>query len=335
MKFTQTAIIETELPPEADVADFVNGDGAKDSLDIMEEALQMTEAAVDIAIENREADTDPLSLDVEDQILLDQEKEIDNVLKQEEADRRNEAFVETNQPISETEQPISVTNTDPDDDIDAEIQAYDLVTAAHHDPEFAEIFNNWLGESERWEDQCTKIRWSHRMKLDDLKSEIVILSKKIEDLRQLTKEAKAEYKQCLSDLMDGEKKGPELPKKPECITYERFLELKEQAEKSGGTGEGGEVKPLSLYQPNQDEEWKAVPTSKIFEGKTIKGLGKKKIEAVCDVAPTLGELEELRNQASLKHLHFCKMLPKGIGEELADAIQDLMYPHTYPNKGKA
>lgn len=278
MKFTQTSTIETELPPEADVADFVNGDG------------------------DTEADTDSPSLDVDIAIEV------------------------KNDPLGSSY--VNIADT-PDDDIDAEIQAYDLATAAHHDPEFAEIFNNWLGERERWEDQCTKIRWSHRMKLDDLKSEIVILSKKIEDLRQLTKEAKAEYKQCLSDLMDGEKKGPELPKKPECITYERFLELKEQASESGG--EGGEVKPLALYQPNQDEEWKSVPTSRIFEGKTIKGLGKKKIEAVCDVAPTIGELEELRNQASLKHLHFCKMLPKGIGEELADAIQDLMYPHTYPN----
>lgn len=299
MKFTQTAVIETELPPEADVADFVNGDGAKDSLDIMDEALQMTEEAVDIAIENREAETNLPSLDVTDAIA---DATLDDEIESKRVDDAIEAF-------------------------------NDVITSANSDPEFAEIVNNWIDAREKWEDQCQKIRWSHRMKLDDLKSEIVILSKKIEDLRQLTKEAKAEYKQCLSDLMDGEKKGPDLPKKPECITYERFLELKEQASKSGG--DGVEVKPLALYQPNQDEEWKSVPTSKIFEGKTIKGLGPKKIEAVCDVAPTLGELEELRNQASLKHLHFCKMFPKGIGEELADAIQDLMYPHTYPNKGNA
>jgi hypothetical protein len=299
MKFTQTAVIETELPPEADVADFVNGDGAKDSLDIMDEALQMTQDAVDIAIENREAETNSPSLDVTD----------------------------------------AISDATPDDDIESQrvdeaIEAFnDVITAANSDPEFAEIVNRWIDAREKWEDQCAKIRWSHRMKLDDLKSEIVILSKKIEDLRQLTKEAKAEYKQCLTDLMDGEKKGPELPNKPECITYERFLELKEQAKDNPNAPP---IAAAASQSPNQDEEWKAVPTSRIFEGKTIKGLGKKKIEAVCDVAPTLGELEELRNQASLKHLHFCKMLPKGIGEELADAIQDLMYPHTYPNsKGNA
>lgn len=313
MKFTQTAVIETELPPEADVADFVNGDG------------------------DTEADTDSPSLGVD--------SEIDNVLKQEEQDRRISSLVCEVVPApdgSTTDPPLPPLPPieDPDDEtesqrVDEAIEAFnDVITAANSDPEFNEIVNTWIEAREKWEDQCQKIRWSHRMKLDDLKSEIVILSKKIEDLRQLTKEAKAEYKQCLSDLMDGEKKGPELPKKPECITYERFLELKEQASKS--SSEGGEVKPLALYQPNQDEEWKAVPTSRIFEGKTIKGLGKKKIEAVCDVAPTIGELEELRNRASLKHLHFCKMLPKGIGEELADAIQDLMYPHTYPNsKGNA
>ena len=295
MKFTQTAVIETQLPPEADVADFVNGDGAKDSLDIMDEALQMTEEAVSIAIETREADTDSPSLDVTDAIA---DVTPDNDIESQKVDEAIEAFNEVR-------------------------------AAANSDPEFAEIFNNWIDARLKWEDQCQKIRFSHRLKLDDLKSEIVILSKKIEDLRQLTKDAKAEYKQCITDLMDGEKKGPELPKKPECITYERFLELKEQAK------DNPDAPPITLttasQSPNQDEEWKAVATSTIFEGKTIKGLGKKKIEAVCDVAPTLGELEELRNQASLKHLHFCKMLPKGIGEELADAIQDLMYPHTYPN----
>jgi hypothetical protein len=162
--------------------------------------------------------------------------------------------------------------------------------------------------------------------MDDLKRELISLDKLVEDRRQSLKEAQAERKQCLSDLMDGERNGPELPKKPECISYADFLKMKEAA--------GND--PIAIAgtinkEPNQDEDWKSVPTAKIFEGETIKGLGPKKIEAVCDVAPTLGELEELRNQASLKHLHFCKMLPKGIGEELADAIQDLMYPHTYPN----
>jgi hypothetical protein len=288
VKFTQAGTIATELPPEADVVDFIDGDGtATDVIKVFAEPIPPSDdevlmggetfsPGVEVTRQEAEAITSEIARDIFD------------------------------------DEPLS------DSWIDSDID----------DEEYMQIVEEWELRCQEWGGKCLNIRIKHADRMDDLKRELISLDKLVEDRRQSLKEAQAERKQCLSDLMDGERNGPELPKKPECISYADFLKMKEAA--------GND--PIAIAgvinsEPNQDEEWKSVPTSKIFEGKTIKGLGPKKVEAVCDVAPTLGELEDLRNQASLKHLHFCKMLPKGIGEELADAIQDLMYPHTYPNKG--
>ena len=283
MKFTQAGTIATELPPEADVVDFIDGDGSLATItkDIEQSATELD--AIEAEIDSMEPETFAPGVEV----------------------TRQEAEA-----------------------ITSEIAKEIFDDESCDDEEYQEIVSKVNSKIIDWECDCIELRIKHANRMDDLKHELISLDKLVEDRRQSLKEAQAERKQCLSDLMDGERNGPELPKKPECISYADFLKMKEAA--------GND--PIAIAgvinkEPNQDEEWKSVPTSKIFEGKTIKGLGPKKVEAVCDVAPTLGELEDLRNQASLKHLHFCKMLPKGIGEELADAIQDLMYPHTYPNKG--
>ncbi len=296
MKFTQAGTIATELPLEADVVDFIDGDGSLATItkEIEQSATELD--AIEAEIDAMEPETCAPGVEVTRQEAEAMTTEIAKAI-----------FDDAIEPTKES--------------IESQIEAL-------QDEEYQAIVEEWCAKLVKWEDQCSKIRFRHHIRMGDLKSELITLDKLVEDRRQSLKEAQAERKQCLSDLMDGERNGPELPKKPECISYADFLKMKEAA--------GND--PIAIAgtinkEPNQDEEWKSVPTSKIFEGKTIKGLGPKKIEAVCDVAPTLGELEELRNQASLKHLHFCKMLPKGIGEELADAIQDLMYPHTYPNKG--
>jgi hypothetical protein len=70
------------------------------------------------------------------------------------------------------------------------------------------------------------------------------------------------------------------------------------------------------------EEWLKVPTSEILEG--IEGLGPKKVTALVERFPTIGHLEDARTEASKAHLHFCKMLTKGIGEQTADRIETAM-----------
>lgn len=82
-------------------------------------------------------------------------------------------------------------------------------------------------------------------------------------------------------------------------------------------------KPTSESADQSDEEstaWQETPTAELLDG--VKGLGKKKLEAIVDLAPTAGKLEELRGQASLEHKPFKDVLPKGCGQNLADAIED-------------
>ncbi len=311
MKFTQAGTIATELPPEADVVDFIDGDGSLATItkEIEQSAIELD--AIEAEIDSMEPDIFDEAIELTKQAVDDQ---IDRILDQEDAARKSEALVDEIHHGPATE-----------DGIHPEIQH---LSDAIDDEEYMQIVRDWGTKCQEWSGKCLDLRIKHSFKIDELKQELIQLDKLVEDRRQSLKEAQAERKQCLSDLMDGERNGPELPKKPECISYADFLKMKEAS-----NGDPIAIAGVINKEPSQDEDWKSVPTAKIFEGKTIKGLGPKKIEAVCDVAPTLGELEELRNQASLKHLHFCKMLPKGIGEELADAIQDLMYPHTYPNKG--
>jgi hypothetical protein len=76
------------------------------------------------------------------------------------------------------------------------------------------------------------------------------------------------------------------------------------------------------HQPNTDTSWQSVPTRDIASG--IKGLGKKKLEALCDKFPTMGDIEAARAQASLAGEPFASLLPKGIGEGTADALENAM-----------
>lgn len=70
------------------------------------------------------------------------------------------------------------------------------------------------------------------------------------------------------------------------------------------------------------ENWQAIPTASVMKG--ISGLGGKKLEALVDQYPTLGSLEDARGEASKSHEPFASMLPRGIGRNIADAIENAM-----------
>lgn len=71
-----------------------------------------------------------------------------------------------------------------------------------------------------------------------------------------------------------------------------------------------------------DDSWRKEPTANIIKG--LPGLGAKKLEAICEKAPTVGDLEDLRGKASDHHCQFKEMLPKGCGEAIAQAIEDAL-----------
>ena len=80
-------------------------------------------------------------------------------------------------------------------------------------------------------------------------------------------------------------------------------------------------------QPTTPEstEWRKMSTIDLLGG--TKGLGKKKLESLCDLAPTVGELEDLRGQASRAFKSFKEMLPAGFGDKVASEIEDQIIEH--------
>lgn len=71
------------------------------------------------------------------------------------------------------------------------------------------------------------------------------------------------------------------------------------------------------------EQWKKIPTQVIIDA-GIPGLGDKKADHLIDAFPTIGDLENARTEASRAHKHFSKLLGKGFGEKITDAIENAM-----------
>lgn len=101
------------------------------------------------------------------------------------------------------------------------------------------------------------------------------------------------------------------------ITTGKKIPVKPKAEQPAGDGA---AEPEAV-----DNTWRTAATAELLDG--TKGMGKKKLEAIVDAAPTVGHLEDLRRQASEQHKAFKDVLPKGCGQGLADAIEDRLVEH--------
>jgi len=66
--------------------------------------------------------------------------------------------------------------------------------------------------------------------------------------------------------------------------------------------------------------WREIPIDEICFG--IKGMGVKKLEAMRDAIPTLGAFEDLRKKASLDGNPLREYMPKGIGQEACDQLEE-------------
>lgn len=74
-----------------------------------------------------------------------------------------------------------------------------------------------------------------------------------------------------------------------------------------------------------DDAWRQTDTADLCG--EIKGMGAKKLDALIAAAPTAGDLEDLRGEASRAHQSFSEVLPKGFGQAIADAIENALLAH--------
>lgn len=68
--------------------------------------------------------------------------------------------------------------------------------------------------------------------------------------------------------------------------------------------------------------WKKVPTEEALNLNSLRGIGRSKRERIIDQVPTMGDFEKLRNMAVKANRHLSAMLPKGVGEDVADELVD-------------
>jgi hypothetical protein len=142
--------------------------------------------------------------------------------------------------------------------------------------------------------------------IQDVESEVEGYQDAIKESKEVLKGQQAllaRYSSQLADILDGKP----LPKNPN-----------DPADTAGAS----EKEPGWTAEAPATADWRSVATRDLLEG--LKGCGPKKVDAICEIAPTVGALEDLRAQASSAFEPFKSMLPKGCGEELAQAIEDKM-----------
>jgi len=193
------------------------------------------------------------------------------------------------------------TEDQPEDDSQAEEISQDDAPAAVVDTAVAPS----VDESSWWEEiqLLAKISEAIREK-HKAESEVNAIKEELKEAKENLKLKTALCDKIESDLIaliEG-KVIPKPPAKPIAVSQEAAT-LADQ----------------SLADP-VDESWRIHSTAEIFAG--VKGLGKKKLEALVDLAPTLGALVDLHAEAGLAHKTFKEVLPAGFGEKMCDSIED-------------
>lgn len=79
--------------------------------------------------------------------------------------------------------------------------------------------------------------------------------------------------------------------------------------------------PTTSKSDITNDAWRNAPIEDL-RLESISGFGAKKREALYDLCPTIGKLEDLRAEASVACMPFATKLPKGFGEGLAEKIED-------------
>lgn len=166
----------------------------------------------------------------------------------------------------------------------------------------------------KWEQDCNEATKQHEITIEQTKALMVELDKQISYKTDELKSIKDEKKGAVERLIRLESKGPEFPPKPQPKPV--------VATGSAGEPTVGNPTTAEVKEPNTDNSWRLVPTVKILEG--IERLGQKKMDSIVDTFPTLGDLEDIRGEASKEFVHFAEKLPDGIGKTIADKIEERM-----------
>jgi hypothetical protein len=160
-----------------------------------------------------------------------------------------------------------------------------------------------------WWDKCAvlgKIKDCARL-IQETEGEIDGYQDQIKEAKEVLKGQQAllaRYSSQLADILDGHP----LPKNPNATDGE--------ASQTGSQpGQG-----VAVADAVAANNWRAGITSEVISG--LPKMGPKKLESLCEIAPTMGQLIDLQIQASKACIPFKDNLPKGWGVELVDALEN-------------
>lgn len=142
----------------------------------------------------------------------------------------------------------------------------------------------------------------HAERIADATEDHKLHALKRSELETELKEVKAEEKAALAKLKSLTERGPD------------YNALKSRPKPRFNEDHAGEP------EDDTPQPWLEIPTMDVIE--EIPGMGSKKAESIRELAPTLGDLEELRAEAGKAHKHFSEVLPKGVGKSLAEEIEN-------------
>lgn len=157
----------------------------------------------------------------------------------------------------------------------------------------------WDEETERKKDESA---WMAALK--NAKVMLQEAKEQLADAKENLKIAKSNEKLALYQLVRISTEGPKFRDKPTPVVAPVDSPV------------------VSSENPTSSDDWRSIQTSTLLEG--IEGLGAKKREDLLDSFPTLGSLEDARAEASKEFVPFRSKLPRGIGEKIADAIEEAM-----------
>jgi hypothetical protein len=164
--------------------------------------------------------------------------------------------------------------------------------------------------------------------------ELDLLAKITETSDELTSVAEEieSHEQTIKDAKEGIKQSEDLEKGLSIRLRRLAAELSDvRAGRPLPKDPNAETEPEA--EPEDDNAWRELKTEDLVKG--VSGLGGTKLEKLLDVAPTAGQLEDLRAQASLENDEFHKVLPSGIGRSIADQIEsrlvDAVTKHDTPS----
>jgi hypothetical protein len=171
---------------------------------------------------------------------------------------------------------------------------------------FKDVFADRMAEGRH------KAEWEHEHEVATAKESHTQASLARQAAEEVFKAAKATEKACLSELSALINRGPDYPKP--------INQGGDADPIAAAVRNDKDSRPIPVDDPNADQSWRAIPTSEILDG--IKGMGDKKRDSILSLIPTMGDFEDLRGQASIAHKPFRSVLPKGVGQGMADEIEE-------------